>query len=109
MNLLRYVVLKNEGAVPPADEEEYERNSDCFITTCTTRPPSDFETGPFAAVRYGVEDLFGQNYHVLDDITMTWGFPIHDSCWQIFQRVSMLRLRVVDLQGLFALWEVNVP
>jgi len=105
----RYMVRKPEDVTPPDDQEEFERASDFFITAPTSGAPNDFEIAPLTAIRYGVDDIFGQNYYVVgdDDDGSQWGVPIHDSCWQIFQRISQLRLGKIDLQGFMALWEVS--
>jgi hypothetical protein len=106
----RYIVRNPEEATAPDDEEEFERTSNFFITARTSGPPDDFETAPLTAILYGVDNLFGQNFHVAgddNDDDSQWGVPIHNSCWQMFQRVSQLLLGKVDVQGFMALWEVS--
>jgi hypothetical protein len=108
MNLPRYIVKKLLGAIVPDDETECERTSDYFITSTSTRPPNSCDTGPLAHVRYGVEELFAQNYdNVCSDDLASTGLPVHSTCWQIFEQVSLLRLGYVDLQGFMALWKVS--
>lgn len=105
MNLPRYIVKKPVDATPPPDEEDYEHDSDYFVTAPSTGPPNDFEMGPLSRVRYGVDFLITQGYRSLD--FSPTGIPVHYPCWQIFERVSKLRSGLVDIQGFAALWEVS--
>ena len=104
MNTPRYIVKKPAAAQEDAHSTPFELVSDYFLTAQTTTPPDDFESGNFALVRYGIPNVFPQNYAVTDEPEC--GVPVHASCWEIFQRVSELRLGRVELQGLMELWEV---
>jgi hypothetical protein len=121
INQARVIVLKPAFAVPPPDEEDYERVSDCFITAPLTVELDYFWGWWPATNRYGVNRLFPENsldqafqrdVRINPDgstisLSSSWGFPLHDACLQIFKCVSTLRLGAVDLQGFFALWEVS--
>jgi hypothetical protein len=112
MNLPRYIVRKPSNANPEKDDEDYERISDFFVTSQTTKPPDayDFDPGELAYVRYGVHTPEPVNYEVLAlDFQggEWWGIPVHDACWKIFGRISRMRTGEVDLEGFVALWAVS--
>ncbi|KAL2060254.1 hypothetical protein VTL71DRAFT_9649 [Oculimacula yallundae] len=108
MRLPRYIVQKPANRDDSdEDQEEYERSSDFFVTSQTTRVPFDADFGgPLAKVRFEVDFLFPQNYLVMKPTDgFNCGVPVHDQCWKIFERVSKLRMGKVDLQGFMALWD----
>lgn len=95
------------------EQNEYELNSDYFVTSQSTKPPDESNPGPLSEVRFGVNEFYARNYVRPADLapseeTRPVGIPVHDGCRKIFERVSKLRLGDVDLQGFMALWHVCV-
>ncbi|PVH69996.1 hypothetical protein DL98DRAFT_521866 [Cadophora sp. DSE1049] len=102
----RYIILKpTNWDVEKEEQNEYERKSDYFVTSQTTEVPDDWEPGELAKIRFGIDTFFPRNYGIsTHSDEMQVGIPVHASCWEIFERVSKLRLGEVDLQGFMALW-----
>lgn len=110
MILPRYIVGKPLVGYTDEEQADYERASDFFITPQTIHQIGNNEPGEFAFQRFDVnsgDTFLPQNYDVMGD-GRRFGIPVHDACWRIFERVSMLRLGRVDLQGLVALWWVSL-
>jgi len=106
MILPRYIVGKPQSGFEDEKQEDYERQSDFFVTAQSTEQVNDNEPGNFAFKRFDVsngEPFLPQNYDVMKD-GRRYGIPVHDACWKIFEKVSEMRLGRVDLQGLVALW-----
>lgn len=106
MNFPRYIVRRPDEMDIDGEAPEYEKRSDFFLTAQTVTPQDDFDCGRLDKVRYGVDNLFPQNYQVVEDGDMETGVPVHVACWKIFERLSMMRLGRVELQGFMALWKV---
>ncbi|CZT40667.1 uncharacterized protein RSE6_00306 [Rhynchosporium secalis] len=81
---------------------EVEDDAKFFISLDT---PVKRGNGKSSDELYGVINFEGQKYPMSgyrgeEDIAI----PVHDSCWKIFERVSMKKLGRVDLDGFVALW-----
>src|SRR6187402_1454252 len=76
MNLPRYITPKPPNASEEEEQEEYERNSDFFVTTQTLCPPYDFEPGTLARARFGVTGFFPENSDITCNADGTgYGIP----------------------------------
>ena len=106
MRYPRYIIEKPINAFPENHEADFEKNSTYFLTPRSVIPPDCDQEPKLEHVRYGVNNFSAQNCDMgISD--RQFGFPVHDTCWKIFEQVCNAKIGMVDLQGLVALWWVS--
>jgi hypothetical protein len=103
INLPRYILEKprNPHAYLDEKQEAYERESDFFVTPPVLRPVDNNEPREFKYKRFDVVDGRGflpQNYDVMGD-GRRFGIPVHDACWNIFEKVCERNLGMWICRG----------
>lgn len=75
-----------------------------------TGPSNDFEPGEVEKVRFRIDNSYPQNYVVIRNKYDEQGrsIPVHDTSWDILQRISEKRFGDVGLDGFMAWWFVSI-
>ncbi|KAL2005539.1 hypothetical protein VTN00DRAFT_2750 [Thermoascus crustaceus] len=103
INTLRCLLQKPADFVPEEGDEDFERDSSCFLTDFAVHQgPYIYDSGTFNTVRHGVSEAKITNDN--GNFGGEWGMPFHPACFEIFKRVCLRKLGFVDIDGL---WRVR--
>ena len=117
---MQCLVGKKEGWEAEEGDEGFEIEGNFFLTGVVDGTP--YETSRMTPTRHGIDSIsydsilqvvspaFKDRYPEQNSLTETsktdkdaggWcGLPFHPTCFEIFKRVSLLRLGSIDVQGL---------
>ncbi|KAJ9618869.1 hypothetical protein H2203_008685 [Taxawa tesnikishii (nom. ined.)] len=101
---------KDERWIPCSDDEDFELQGSVFLSgLCDQVPAGDIGCPDVVPGRHGCTQPNAVN-------NSSWmeglprgpaAMPFHPTCFEIYKRVSLLRLGHIDVAGLYALWKLN--
>ncbi|KAI9709191.1 MAG: hypothetical protein M1812_007776 [Candelaria pacifica] len=94
------LVKKEDGWKEEDGDQEWERESEYFLTGWGDGSPDESPLEDITPPRHGVDSLIISNICYSDDEDE--GLPFHPSCFEIFKKVSLLRLGTIDVHGLWS-------
>lgn len=96
------LAVKGEDWQPEADDENFELESHFLLTGVGDGSPGDRPLQGLKPARHGISRIFIENVGTEPSLGVAeTGLPFHPTCFQIFKKVSLLRLGTVDVQGLW--------
>ncbi|MCJ1391456.1 hypothetical protein MMC18_004320 [Xylographa bjoerkii] len=95
---IQCLMQKDPSWKPEPDDQDFELESDYFLTGIGDGSPDERPLDEMKTVRHGVERIDVSNI-IHDDNTV--GLPIHPTCFEIFKKVSQLCLGSIDIEGLW--------
>lgn len=82
----------------PADDDcDFEIEAGCFLTGFSDGSADEAPLENITPVRHGISDIIVFNMN--DDIES--GLPFHPTCFEIYKKVSEIRIGKIDTEGLF--------
>lgn len=96
------LVFKPDSWERESDDQEFEIESDYFLTGIGRGSNYDGPLNGINPVRHGISELYMSNT-LLEGMRVPVaqrGLPFHPTCFEIFKRVSQLRLGKIDISGL---------
>ncbi|KAL2802785.1 hypothetical protein BJX63DRAFT_414004 [Aspergillus granulosus] len=104
------LLRKPPGWKSQADDMNFEKKSDCFLTGLADRMPTSFWDMEIEPPRYGVGDgLRSQSAFYIETTQQELdetGLPFHPTCFEIFIQASQRILGYVDIDGLVRIRDV---
>ncbi|KAL2061910.1 hypothetical protein VTL71DRAFT_7288 [Oculimacula yallundae] len=95
------LLRKDENWEQEDDDQEFEKTSNYYLTGLSDMPPDEGWATELKPVRHGLEEVWVSNVSVMgfeDDQSM----PFHPACFEIFKKVSINRLGLIDVHGLWS-------
>jgi hypothetical protein len=103
------LVLKPPSWRTEPDDQQFEIESDYFLTGVGDGSPDGGPLGDITPVRHGVSELWISNtlLEYVPSPLSERGLPFHPTCFEIFKKVSLHRTGKIDIAGLCS-WRSHI-
>ncbi|MCJ1421091.1 hypothetical protein MMC32_007453 [Xylographa parallela] len=99
---IQCLVQKETDWQPQPDDQDFELESDYFLTGVGCSPPDRVPLNLSKTARHNTDNFY--LFNLVDDNSVNYdtiALPFHPACFEIFKRVSQRRLGSIDVEGLW--------
>ncbi|KAK5720216.1 hypothetical protein LTR15_007489 [Elasticomyces elasticus] len=102
------IAAKPEDWQPEIGDKDYEIDATYCFVAGVSKCPDEFEAGELTPTRHGLSDTMINN-EAMEGLGSEeeWAIPIHEACFQMFERVSREKIGKVDIDGLWRLRDIE--
>ncbi|KAK5739442.1 hypothetical protein LTR17_005347 [Elasticomyces elasticus] len=102
------IAAKSEDWQPEVGDKDYEVDATYCFVAGVSHSPDEFSAEEMTPVRHGLEQTMINN-EAMEGLGSDeeWAIPVHEACFQMFERVSREKLGKVDLDGLWRLRDIE--